>query len=86
MERVTLIVLEDQFPTFFQCYVNSACVRGMIAARDAAIDAIRTHGGTPNDYLATKYLVAWQHLGLIGSHTGLARAAITALAPEIAAW
>jgi hypothetical protein len=63
--------------------VNEACARGIVAARDAAISAVQRHGGDANDYLAAKYLVAWQHIGLVGSHTGLARAMIEALAPEI---
>jgi hypothetical protein len=84
IERTSLGGLRDRFPSFFQCHVNAACARGMIASRDRAIDALHAHHGTSGDYLAAKFLLAWQHLGLIGSHTALARAVIVALAPEIA--
>jgi phosphotransferase family enzyme len=86
IERTSLGGLRERFPSFFQCHVNAACARGMIASRDRAIDALRAHHGDSSDYLAAKYLLAWQHLGLIGSHTALARAVIMALAPEIASW
>ena len=84
IERLSLENLRHEFPTFFQCYVNVVCARAMVAARDEAIAAVRAHNGGPGDYLATKYLLAWQYFGMIGSHTGLARAVINALAPEIA--
>jgi hypothetical protein len=83
ISRASLEVLEGEFPTFFQCHVNRTCAQGIVAARDAAISAVQTHGGNAVDYISAKYLVAWQHLGLIGSHTGLARAVIEALASEI---
>jgi Phosphotransferase enzyme family len=86
IDRASLDVLQEGYPTFFQCYVNEVCARGIVAARDAAINAVQRHGGDANDYLAAKYLVAWQHVGIIGSHTGLARAVIESLAPEINAW
>lgn len=86
IDRVSLTMLAEHFPTFFQCHVNGACARGMIAARDQVLEVVRTHDGDSRDYLATKYLLAWQHLGLIGSHTGLARVVIAALAPEIGSW
>jgi hypothetical protein len=86
IERAAYSNLEARFPVFFQCYVNRACARGMIAARNEAVAAVTSHGGNANDYLAVKYLVAWQSLGLIGVHTGLARAVISGLAREIASW
>ena len=58
----------------------------MTAARDAAIEVLRSHSGDSRDYLATKFLVAWQNLAIIGSQTGLARAVISATTEEIAAW
>lgn len=84
IERLSIDDLQLEFPTFFQCHVNVVCARGMVAARDEAIEAVRAHNGGPGDYLAAKYLLAWQYFGLIGSHTGLARAVIAALSTEIA--
>ena len=58
----------------------------MTEARDAALEVLQSHSGNSRDYLATKFLVAWQNLAIIGSQTGLARAVILATADEIAAW
>ncbi len=74
VERVSTEVLKERFHGFFQCEVNGACARAMVAARDCAIEALQDHGGDTRDYLATKYSLAWQYLGIIGTHTGLARA------------
>ena len=78
--------LRRDFPDFFQCHVNSACATGMTEARDAALEVLQSHGGDRRDYLAMKFLVAWQSLGIIGPQAGLARAIILATADEIAAW
>ena len=86
IERAPLDVLRSSFRDFFQCHVNSACAAGMTGARDAAIEVVEKHGGDVRDYLAMKFLVAWQNLAFIGSQTGLARAVILATAEEIAAW
>ena len=86
IDRAPVEVLRDHFQDFFQCYVNSACAAGMTGARDAALEVLGIHGGDFRDYLAMKFLVAWQHLGFIGSQTGLARAVILATAGEIAGW
>ena len=86
LDRAQFDVLRRTFRVFFQCHVNSACAAGMTEARDAAIDVLANHGGDVRDYLAMKFLVAWQNLAFIGSQTGLARAVILATADEIAAW
>ena len=86
IDRAPLDVLRSSFRDFFQCHVNSACAVGMTGARDAAIEVLEKHGGNVRDYLAMKFLVAWQNLGFIGSQTGLARAVIVATTEEIATW
>ena len=86
IDRAPMEVLRSSFQDFFQCHVNSACAAGMTGARDAALAVLENHGGDIRDYLAMKFLVAWQHLAIIGSQTGLARAVILATAEEIAAW
>ncbi len=86
IDRATFEALRDGFPDFFQCHINYACTAGMTAARDAAIEVLQGHSGDSRDYLATKFLVAWQNLGIIRSQTGLARAVISATAEEIATW
>ena len=86
IDRAPMDVLRSGFPDFFQCHVNSACAAGMTGARDAALEVLENHGGDIHDYLAMKFLVAWQNLAIVGSQTGLARAVILATAEEIAAW
>ena len=86
IDRAPMEVLRGDFQDFFQCHVNSACAAGMTGARDAALKVLECHGGDFRDYLAMKFLVAWQNLGFIGSQTGLARAVILATAEEIVAW
>ena len=66
--------------------LNRICMRGCVAARDGAIAASRSHGGDASDYLAAKYLAAWQYLLVDGMQGGLARSVISALSPEIAKW
>ncbi|HKO20092.1 MAG TPA: phosphotransferase, partial [Acidobacteriaceae bacterium] len=78
--------LAAAFPAFHRCHVNVACARGCVASRDEAICALRAHGGAHEDYIAAKYLVAWQNLIMPGRHTGLARAVVAALTPVIANW
>ena len=86
IDRAPLEDLRRRFRDFFQCHVNSACAAGMTEARDAALEVLEKHGGDARDYLAMKFLVAWQNLAIIGSQTGLARAVIIATAEEIAGW
>lgn len=73
--------LRERFPAFFSCSVNLACAHGMVAARDRALDVLHDYGANHDDYCAVKCLIAWQHVGIVGMHTGLARAVVTALAP-----
>ncbi|MGE0158734.1 MAG: phosphotransferase [Gemmatimonadales bacterium] len=86
VDWLTLDILRERFPDFFRFYVNAACAAGMTAARDAALEVLRSHGGDSRDYLAAKLLIAWQSLAIIGAQTGLARAVIAAVAEEIATW
>ncbi len=86
VDQATIDCLSKRFPDFFECHVNAACAVGMTNTRDAAITVLQKHRGGHRDYLATKFLVAWQHLGIIGSQTALARAVILATADEIAGW
>ena len=83
IEKVPVEVLRSRFPDFFQCHVNAACATGMVAARDTALRVLENHRGGIRDYLAMKFLVAWQNLGIIGSQTALARAVILATAEEV---
>lgn len=85
VDQMALEVLKQRYPTFFRCAVNEACACGMVAARDSALAAIRSFGGDTDDYLATKFLVAWQLLGMIGQQGGLARAVIQALTSAVVA-
>jgi hypothetical protein len=66
--------------------VNKVRIKGCITARDQALEAVKAHDGDYKDYLAAKYLVAWQNLLMPGRQTSLTRSIINALAPEIASW
>lgn len=78
--------LKRDFPESFRTSINRVCMRGCIAARDNAIEAAKSHGGAQEDYLAAKYLVAWQNLSMEGRQASLARSVISALAPMIDRW
>lgn len=74
------------YPDLLRPAVNRACIYGCTVARDKAIEAVRVHGGTASDYVAAKYLVAWQRLLLTRTQTSLAMGIIEALTPLIESW
>jgi len=47
------------------------------------MELLRDYGGEPADYIAAKYLVAWQFLGMPRVNTGMARAVVAALHHEL---
>ena len=65
--------------------INGVVVAGCIAARDRALEVVGAYGGSTDDYLAAKYLVAVQNLGMPGLNRGLARATVVALTPAACA-
>ena len=83
IERAGIECLRDCFPDFFRCDFNDACVAGMASARDSAIKVLGKYHGGILDYLAMKLLVACQHLGFIGSNTGLARGIILVISDRL---
>jgi Phosphotransferase enzyme family len=78
--------IESSFERSLLPIVNKVCIGGCITAGDQALAAVKAHGGDHKDYLAAKYLVAWQNLLMPGSQISLTRSIINALAPEIASW
>ncbi len=68
------------FPLLLASSLNRICMRGCVAARDCALKAVKVHGGDHGDYLAAKYLAAWQYLVIDGFQGGLTRSVITGLA------
>jgi tRNA A-37 threonylcarbamoyl transferase component Bud32 len=86
LERLPEATLVERFPELYRSHVNRACLQGCVAAREAAIAAVSHHRGGIEDYLAVKYMVAWQVLHMPRRHSGMARAIIQALAPTIASW
>ena len=74
------------FPDLAHLNVNRVCLEGMILIRDAALDVVSKHGGDVRDYIATKYLVAWQSLLVEGLDVGLAKTIIDSLTDEIIGW
>jgi hypothetical protein len=71
--------LKTEFPELFSSTVNRVCLWGCACARDAVLGVLSSHGGGRKDYLACKYLVAWQNLLMDGRQAAWARAAISAL-------
>lgn len=86
VDRVPVGVLRSSCPDFFRTKVNEVCAEGIVAARDHAIRVLEHHGGSFEDYLAAKLLVAWQNQGIVGLNPGLARAVIRAIVPEVESW
>jgi tRNA A-37 threonylcarbamoyl transferase component Bud32 len=86
IEMLNYDKLAQEFPESFRAVINRVCMRGCVAARDNAIEAAKAHTGTVKDYLAAKYLVAWQNLIMGGRQASLARSVICALAPAIDKW
>jgi hypothetical protein len=62
--------------------INALCIQGCVAARDAALAAVKHHGGSRDDYIAAKLVVAWQYLPFEERQFTLARAIIRALSPH----
>jgi hypothetical protein len=85
-DGASLASLEQRFARLYRCHVNAVCLRGCGVARDMALSVLSSYGGEAADYHAAKYLVAWQNLVMMGRQTGLARATIAVLAPEISNW
>lgn len=78
--------LESSFERSLLPIVHKVCIGRCMTARDQALAAVKAHGGNYKDYLAAKYLVAWQNLLMPGSQMSLTRSIMNALAPEIASW
>jgi hypothetical protein len=86
IERLSKDDLMSEFPALHACRINRVSIAGCVAARDQAIVVVDRHGGAIDDYIAVKYLVAWQSLLQIDRQTSTARSVITALAPVINTW
>lgn len=78
--------LEGRWPKIFRCATNRVCIMGCVAARDAALAAVRAHGGSERDYLAAKYLIALQNLVMHRRQSGLTRGVIDSLTPDVSCW
>ena len=86
IENASYDSLSSEFPEMFKLSINCVCIKGCIAARDKVMEVIESHGGDKKDYLATKYLVAWQCLIIDELQKGLARGIIKTLSDEISGW
>jgi len=86
LDRGDWDAISSCFPRQVASVTNRVCLEGCALARDAAIEAVTAHGGTQQDYVATKYLLAWQSLIIEGLNTALARGIIDVLSNEITSW
>lgn len=79
IEGLDFKVLSDQFRVAEGPMTNRLCLHGCVAARRLAMEVLATFGGEILDYLAVKYLVAWQTLLMDHRQTNLSRAVIRAI-------
>ncbi|KAB0667658.1 hypothetical protein F6V25_02895 [Oryzomonas japonica] len=78
--------IERKYYKMISIKINKIVIRGVVAARDHAIKACESYGGGKEDYLAAKYLVAWQYLAMNGPQTSLVKSIINVLTPAISNW
>jgi Ternary complex associated domain 9 len=86
LERASIPALQHNFSDLLSCHVNVVCAEGAVLARDAADTVLQRFGGTADDYLAAKYLVALQALLQVGRSTAMVRAIVEALTPALLRW
>jgi hypothetical protein len=75
--------IEAKYQSVLRLRVNDVCLAGCLAAREEALAVLSGYGGGLEDYLAVKYLLAWQSLQLPDLQQGLVRAVIDAIAPSL---
>jgi len=92
--RVLLRILEGcddesqiaaEFPRLTGSLGNRLAIRTCIRCRRAALEVLRAHGGSEEDYLAVKFVVAAQSLYLPELQTGVVRASLVAIHVMVAA-
>lgn len=82
LDRASFEELVSEFQLDGGPSTNKLCVHGCVAARDNALRAVADHGGDVSDYLAAKYLIAWQSLLMHGRQAILTRSIIRALSGQ----
>jgi len=82
--NLTAAALESKYKPLIGIRLNDVCLSGCIEARDEALAVLSDYGAGLDDYLAVKYLLAWQSLQIPDLEQGLARAVIEAIAPALA--
>lgn len=86
IQRASAATLRSTFSDLLACHANVVCAEGAVLARESAMSVLQTFGGTYDDFLAVKFLIASQSLLQMGRSTAMARAIVAALAPTILAW
>ena len=66
-------------PIFCSSRTNRVAIHTCISCRAAAIEIVAAHGGTEDDYLAMKFIVACQSLFLINFQAGVVRSQLSAM-------
>ena len=66
-------------PLFYTCRTNRLALYASIACRAASLETMSKVGGTEDDYLAMKYIIACQSLFMIHLQSGIARSQLAAL-------
>jgi hypothetical protein len=71
--------IREAHPIFCSSRTNRFAIHTCIACRAAAIETVTSLGGTEDDYLAMKFVLACQSLFLIHLQSGVVRAQLAAL-------
>ena len=71
--------IRDAHPVFCSSRTNRLAIHTSVACRAAAIETVAAQGGTEDDYLAMKFVLACQSLFLIHLQSGVVRALLAAL-------
>jgi Phosphotransferase enzyme family len=71
--------IRDAHPVFCSSRTNRLAIHTSVACRAAAIKTVAAQGGTEDDYLAMKFVLACQSLFLIHLQSGVVRALLAAL-------
>ncbi|MDR3620568.1 MAG: phosphotransferase [Paludisphaera borealis] len=71
--------IQASHPIFCSSITNRVAIHACISCRTAAIEIVTAHGGTEDDYLAMKFVLACQSLFLIHLQAGVVRSQLSAL-------
>jgi hypothetical protein len=75
----SLVDLKKAHPQLLASTTSCLAIHASIETRRAALDVLKTYGGTETDYFSMKMIVACQSLTIQGFQEGAVRAGIRAI-------